>query len=411
MKKRYLLLTVLIILSALALTGCNKSGQTLAEYEKETAGKENEAASQGTGLVVVEHMSESGTEDKTEPETVQITVYRSNQDATGLEGQDVQLSDIKPESIMEELAKVMVVSQDTRVLDFSLTQDGKHITMDLSPEFSSYINMMGTTGEYLVVGAMVNTFLEAYGAEDILITTEGKTLETSHALYDKPLLKFETETDKKTDADATGKKPMAYRLKDTSYKQEEKELYYPQFDGMPDQDLQNTWNQAIADIVLSNPEKKENVVCDSYVVDYEIGYCSEDMVSFLFTGKARYGNETFKEKYALTFDFVSGTCVRFGDLSDAMETVSYNMANRGYYKIMNKDLDREAFDEYFKDSITDAAGYREGFLRYDYDLLNLSAKPEGFIYINGTGELEIIMNPVKDLSEEQIEICTGVMIK
>ena len=51
------------------------------------------------------------------------------------------------------------------------------------------------------------------------------------------------------------------------------------------------------------------------------------------------------------------------------------------------------------------------FLRYDYDLTDLSFEPQGYSFINGDGELEIIMNPVAELSKEQLIIQTGIKIK
>ena len=46
---------------------------------------------------------------------------------------------------------------------------------------------MGTAGEYVLMGCVVNTFLTAYQADAITITVEGEVLETGHSVYDQPL--------------------------------------------------------------------------------------------------------------------------------------------------------------------------------------------------------------------------------
>lgn len=403
MKKRLLLFSTLVIMM-FSFTGCG--GQTLTEYEQQN-GSSNTAVTENDATT--DTLTAQPEEEIQKPETVSVCIYYSNAQATGFESVEVSLEQLTPDNLLAELAKVNVVSYDTKALNFS--KSGKSLTLDLSEDFSNYINMMGTAGEYIVLGSLVNTFLTAYDAEDILITIKGNTLETSHAIYDKSLTMYEaSETSSKGEEDSE-KEPMAYRLKDTAYTQEEIKIYYPQFDGMPDEELQKEWNQAIFEIVSANLEKKDQKEYESYDVDYKVGFCSTEKISFLFTEKIKISNETNTRIYALTFDLVEGKCLRFGEMTDMMETVSYNMANGGYFKVTNADVDREAFDEYYKQKITDSGDFREMFLRYDYDLTDLSFEPQGYSFINGDGELEIIMNPVAELSKEQLIIQTGIKIK
>ena len=402
MKKRLLLFSTLVIMM-FSFTGCG--GQTLTEYEQQNessniAATDNDAT---TDTMTVQPEAETQ-----KPETVSVCIFYSNAQATGFESAEVSLEQLTPDNLLAELAKVNVVSYDTKVLNFS--QSGKSLTLDLSADFSNYINMMGTAGEYIVLGSLVNTFLTAYDADDILITIKGKTLETSHAIYDKALTMYET-SDSASQGEEEGKKePMAYRLKDTAYTQDDIKIYYPQFDGMPDEELQKEWNQAIFEIVSVDSEKDEKEY-ESYDVDYKVGLCTTEKISFLFTEKTKISDEINTRTYALTFDLVEGKSLRFGEMTDMMETVSYNMANGGYFKVTNSDVDREAFDEYYKQKIKDSGDFREMFLRYDYDLTDLSFEPQGYSYINGDGELEIIMNSVPELSEDQLIIQTGIKIK
>lgn len=401
MKKRLLLFSTLVILM-FSFTGCG--GQTLTEYEQQ-----NESNKTATENDATTDTLTAQPEEIQKPETVSVCIYYSNAQATGFESAEVSLEQLTPDNLLAELAKVNVVSYDTKALNFS--KSGKSLTLDLSEDFSNYINMMGTAGEYIVLGSLVNTFLTAYDAEDILITIKGKTLETSHAIYDKALTMYEVSDTSSNGEEDDEKEPMVYRLKDTAYTQDDIKIYYPQFDGMPDEDLQKEWNQAIFEIVSANLEKKDKKEYESYDVDYKVGFCTTEKISFLFTEKTKVADENDIRTYALTFDMVEGKCLRFGEMTDMMETLSYNMANGGYFKVTNADVDREAFDEYYKQKISDSGDFREMFLRYDYDLTDLSFEPQGYSYINGDGELEIIMNPVPELSKEQLIIQTGIKIK
>ncbi|MBO5451367.1 MAG: GerMN domain-containing protein [Lachnospiraceae bacterium] len=400
MKKRLLLFSTLVIMM-FSFAGCG--GQTLTEYEQQnesshTAATEKDATTDTLTAQPEEEMQK----------TESVSIFYSNAQATGFEKTEVSLEQLTPDNLLAELAKVNVVSYDTKALNFS--KSGKSLTLDLSADFSNYINMMGTAGEYIVLGSLVNTFLTAYDADDILITIKGNTLETSHAIYDKALTMYET-SDSAFQGEEEGKKePMVYRLKDTAYTQDDIKIYYPQFDGMPDEELQKEWNQAIFEIVSVDSEKDEKEY-ESYDVDYKVGLCTTEIISFLFTEKTKISDEINTRTYALTFDLVEGKSLRFGEMTDMMETVSYNMANGGYFKVTNADVDREAFDEYYKQKIKDSGDFREMFLRYDYDLTDLSFEPQGYSYINGDGELEIIMNPVPELSKEQLIIQTGIKIK
>ncbi|MBQ1173427.1 MAG: GerMN domain-containing protein [Lachnospiraceae bacterium] len=400
MKKRLLLFSTLVILM-FSFTGCG--GQTLTEYEQQ-----NESNKTATENDATTDTMTAQPEEIQEPETVSVCIYYSNAQATGFEKAEVSLEQLTPDVLLSELAKVNVVSYDTKALNFS--KSGKSLTLDLSEDFSNYINMMGTAGEYIVLGSLVNTFLTAYDADDILITIKGKTLETSHAIYDKALTMYEVSDTSSKEEEGGKKEPMVYRLKDTAYTQDDIKIYYPQFDGMPDEELQKEWNQAIFEIVSADLEKDEKEY-ESYDVDYKVGFCTTEKISFLFTEKFKISGESDTRIYALTFDLVEGKCLRFGEMTDMMETVSYNMANGGYYKVTNSDVDRETFDEYYKQIISDAGDFREMFLRYDYDLTDLSLEPQGYSYINGDGELEIIMNPVPELSKEQLIIQTGIKMK
>lgn len=126
-------------------------------------------------------------------ETATITVYYTNADATAFESSEVQIASLSPEAVLEALVSQGALTADVAENSFTMsTVEGKaSIELDLNSAFAAYVSNMGTTGEYYTVGALVNTFLDAYECEQIRITVDGEVLATGHAEYPGYLARFE----------------------------------------------------------------------------------------------------------------------------------------------------------------------------------------------------------------------------
>ncbi len=357
--------------------------------------------------------TEQQPENGEEAEETKVLIYYGNADADGFEQKEVMIKGLTPENLIGELRKLSVVSIDTEVKSFE--QDGKNLKLDLSKGFSGYLNMMGTSGEYIVMGGLVNTFLTAYDGENILITVEGETLETGHTSYEAPLVFFEPEKEQETEIPGTeSAEPLKYRLTDASDTENGRSVYYPQFVDMSDGNIQDQWNTAIREIATGlKPETGEDVEYDTYTVDYEIVACSTEFVSFVFR---RDMGDHGKDVFAINFDMVNRKCVRLSDWEDALDEAAHNLATGGYYKIISKDTDREAFDEYMKIIAPTADEYKEEFLQYDFDLTDLEKAPYGFSYIKDN-TLVLVMYISGDAAEGEpvirstVEIDTGIKVR
>ena len=343
-------------------------------------------------------------EDVAEP--VNVIIYYSNIQADGFATKEMQIEGLTPENLIAELAKVNIVSIDTEVKGFS--QDGKSLTLDLSTGFGQYLNMMGSSGEYVVMGGLVNTFLDAYDAEEILITVEGNALESGHAIYDKPLGFYEVVSAEAEITDAEAKEPLTYRLKDEAYNHNNAEIYYPQFAEMPDGSIQDEWNAAIRELTVGAAESIRGEY-DSYKIDYTIMTCDTEFVSFVFERETVMGGRVVEDTFAISFDLVERKNVCLSDWGEAVDTIAYNLANHGYYKILDDDVDREAYDEYMKTTLPDAEEYKRQFSKYDYDFTDLETEPLGTSYVKD-GVLVIIMD-VPDALGGTLEIETGVEVR
>lgn len=122
---------------------------------------------------------------ETEPEPVTFTVYWGNENADGLLSAEVQVSEINEEVVIAELVKVGAIPEGVAVNE--LNREGDRLNIDFNEAFLNYLYTMGTSGELMLTGSVVNTFLSAYGAESVMFTVNGEIVESGHVIYDFPL--------------------------------------------------------------------------------------------------------------------------------------------------------------------------------------------------------------------------------
>ena len=149
------------------------------------------SSSENSGETVSEVMQAEANEAK------ELVIYFSNSKADGLETETILVEEVTPDIIVGYLAVHNIVSMDTKVNEFQITEeDGKSVLhLDLSEAFGEYLETMGSGGENVIMTALTDTFLQAYEADALQITVEGKTIETCHAIYDEPLTFGEVSLD------------------------------------------------------------------------------------------------------------------------------------------------------------------------------------------------------------------------
>ena len=88
--------------------------------------------------------------------------------------------------ILYALQTAKVLPREVELLSCATDAEGV-IHLDLNGAFRDFICKMGTSGEALTMAGLVDTFLQAAGAQSLRLTVEGRDLETGHAIYDFPL--------------------------------------------------------------------------------------------------------------------------------------------------------------------------------------------------------------------------------
>jgi hypothetical protein len=120
------------------------------------------------------------------PAPTYIAVYSSDDQAQHFVVNYASIDELTADNVLAALVNAGVVNEGVEVQDFK-GGDSKSITLDLNAAFQKQLAALGTSGEYMLMGSLVNTFLSAFGAESITITVGGKTIETGHNVYSEPL--------------------------------------------------------------------------------------------------------------------------------------------------------------------------------------------------------------------------------
>ena len=118
----------------------------------------------------------------------QLCVPNSNTDGfTTVDTMSFITPDGPGRDLIDQLVNEGALPAGVRMLSLNVDVD---ITVDMNAAYGEAVTNTGTSGEYLLVGTVVNTLLDFWGREFIFITIEGAPLKTSQAEYGEPLTFF-----------------------------------------------------------------------------------------------------------------------------------------------------------------------------------------------------------------------------
>ena len=123
------------------------------------------------------------------PEIFSYSIYIPNSNADGFDTEIVSVNEISSDAVLDELKNYKVLPADVSINNLGI-KNGL-ITIDFNQSFADVVRSMGTSGETMIVGSVVNTFLNAFQAEIVFLTVNGEILESGHAIYDFELGFFE----------------------------------------------------------------------------------------------------------------------------------------------------------------------------------------------------------------------------
>lgn len=129
--------------------------------------------------------TEAPTAAPTEEILLTFTLYSGNDNADGFICTEISVPEITETVILEKLIEYGVFPDNVTINSF--TSEGSRLNIDFNEAFLNYLCTMGTSGEMILVGSVVQTFLNAYQAESVLLTVEGSVFESGHVIYDFPM--------------------------------------------------------------------------------------------------------------------------------------------------------------------------------------------------------------------------------
>ena len=112
-------------------------------------------------------------------------VYYGDENAEKLLSTQVQVPQIDEYTVIGQLIAAGVLQDGIAVN--TLEQIDGILYIDFNQPFADLVCSMGTSGEYIIIGSTVNTFLNAFQADSMVFTINGETLESGHVIYDFPL--------------------------------------------------------------------------------------------------------------------------------------------------------------------------------------------------------------------------------
>lgn len=210
MKKRTIVLTAL--LAGCLVVGCqgkeakDNTAKDKAQTEIENEKKEDTKSSDDQEAETEENnageeSSETKSDEQTSQDTntgeaqqpVSVTIYSENENADGFDQETIQVDALSAENLIAQLKKKGMLSEDVQVNSFEETEDEgeKALKLDLNQVYLQQLQSMGSAGEYMIMGSVCNTFLDAYGCNKIQVTADGQEIVTGHAEYPGYNGKFE----------------------------------------------------------------------------------------------------------------------------------------------------------------------------------------------------------------------------
>ena len=360
MRKRRLGKILALILTASVLCACGAE-QTSTDQTKE----EDSAASAGNAQESETAVSENTADQQTASGKIKTNIYYSNEMGDGLDERTVEAEKLTPEFLLEQLAQENIVTEDTKANSCTVKEENgqKIVVLDLSEAFGAYASSMGTDGEYVVIAALTDTFLDAYQADSLRLTVEGQQLETGHMLDDWDLTWYQL---------------TSYTIETADYKDGNIAISYPQLVNVHNSYTEEEWNDIFEQYAKKDLEYLDGETSE-YTLTYEVATATEDLLSIVYRVSAYEQGAAHPYSYIETFniDMTSGDGLRLSDFVNTYNVVGAFTKENGY-TLVNTELDVKDFQEFVNTS--EDLVETDYFEEFDIDYANPDAYPNGYSY-------------------------------
>jgi len=121
-----------------------------------------------------------------------LLVYYKDKQGESLLAKKIAVNKITGNSIVSELSRMGVMGKEIKLNSCKekKEEDKVFLALDFNQDFQTQFDVWEMSGERLMVGCVVNTFLSAYQYDSVGITINGKPLKSGHAEYEGLLQKY-----------------------------------------------------------------------------------------------------------------------------------------------------------------------------------------------------------------------------
>jgi len=309
MKKTVWILSLAVCL----LTGCaapkremgTSGGEVKKEYEE---AKEHEKTKEHEEVKDYEETKERG---------IPIRIYHGDSSAENLFVSTELTEEVTPEILLWNLSAYQALPSSVKAEGFreEKNEEERILHLDLSEDFSEFISSMGTAGETMVMGSLVNTFLDAYGADAIVVTAAGKTVETGHTVYDFPIQMYPYIE-------------ASYSVEEELLSEKGAEFFYPQIQDFADKETEEEWNRRMkgkAEEIVSRMEEGEQLQGG-----FQVKTMNDEILSILVSGSLTAPGQTepFRFQYTFNIDMKTGDGIRLAHYRDVKKIAADMMEGK-----------------------------------------------------------------------------------
>lgn len=285
-----------------------KDAENTASEEKKAGDTEEQEE-----LVLNERQTQDG-----EVQGITIRIYHGDDMAENICVNTALTEEITPEILIMNLVSYQVLPDTVTVESFSEeTGTDKRLLLDLSSDFGSWLSSMGTSGEMIVMGSLVNTFLDAYDASAMKVTVEGQVLETGHQIYDGWLELYSYVQ-------------ASYSVTSGMLQEGTVTFSYPQIQDAPDTELQSQWNERIENKVETMAAELEEGT--TLTGSYDVKTMNDELLSILVSGEISSASAAYPSRFQYTYniDMKTGENIRLAHYMDVNQIAENMMNGEGY---------------------------------------------------------------------------------
>ncbi len=336
---------VLALMLAVLLTagaGCGSAEESRAENTEAAENNIQESPEKGGGADAADGAGQDTPEDQErkerpvlneretadgELEGITIRIYHSDDMAEHICVNTAMTEEITPEILVMNLISYGMLPDTAAVESFTeeteTAKNGsvtdKRLCLELSEDFGPWLSSMGTSGELMVMGSLVNTFLDAYDASAIKVTVDGRALETGHQIYDGWLEMYPYVE-------------ASYTVSDGVIQEGEVTFYYPQLQDSGNTELQDEWNAIMKGKAVAMTENLE--AGSALWGSYEVKTMNDELLSILVSGEISPAGAAYPSRFQYTYniDMKTGENIRLAHYRN-VDQIAEDMLNGENYTV------------------------------------------------------------------------------